>query len=180
MGLDGWKSCVREHLRSSKKLSLRDVALHFDSAAGEIISAISEASHDDDAGEFSAALVQQNAQSVIEAARQWGLLRAVVRSDAGAVAELIVHAEHFAMRRDWLNIENQHVHLHVNWPCIQQVWFVRRADKLCSVHFTNERNETVFSLSLVRVDGVHNKTALKCYEQDWLALTTINQLEEVS
>jgi len=185
MGLIGWKACVREYLRNSNDHSLRDVALHFDSAAGDIISAISEANHDvdgedDHAGEYTAALVQQEPQAVIDAAKQWGLLRAVVRSDAGAVAELMVHADDFSMRRDWMNIETEQLHLHVNWPRVQHVWFVRRADKLCSVHFTDERNETVFNLSLVRKDGVYDKAALQSFEQDWLALTEINELEEVS
>ena len=180
MGLMGWKGCVREFLRSSDKLSLRDTALHFDCAAGEIISAISEADNDDNAGEYSAALVQQDAQSVIDAAKQWGLLRAVVRSEAGAVAELMVHANDFALRGDWLNIENEHVHLHVNWPRIQQAWFVRRADKLCSVHFTDEKNETVFNLSLVREEGIFNARSLKHFEQDWQTLTTTNEMEKAS
>ena len=185
MGLTGWKACVREYLRSSNDHSLRDVALHFDSAAGDIISAISEANHnidgdgdDDHAGEYSAALVQQDPQGVIDAAKQWGQLRAVVRSDAGAVAELMVQAEHFSIRGDWMNIETDHVHLHVNWSLVQKVWFVRRADKLCSVHFTDERNETIFNLSLVRKDGTYNADALQSYEQDWLRLTAINDLED--
>jgi len=180
MGLLGWKACVREFLRSSDKISLRDAALHFDCAAGEIISAISEANNDDNAGEYSAALVQQEAQSVIDAAKQWGLLRAVVRSEAGAVAELMVNANDFALRGDWLNIENEHVHLHVNWPRIQRAWFVRRADKLCSVHFTDEKNESIFNLSLVREDGAFNSKAIKSFEQDWMTLTTMNELEKVS
>ncbi len=184
MGLEGWKSCVREFLRSSDKHSLRDVALHFDSATGDIISAISEAKAtdelDDNAGEYSAAQVQHDPLNVIEASKHWGLLRAVVRSEAGAVAELMIQAENFVMRRDWLNIENEHVHLHINWPRVKQVWFVRRADKLYSVHFTDERNETVFNLSLVRTDGEYDTSALKAYKQDWQTLTTLNELEKVS
>jgi len=177
MGLIGWKGCVREYLRSSDKLSLRQVALHFDSAAGEIISAISEANADnnDGAGEFTAALVQHDAISIIEAAKKWGLLRAVVRSEAGAVAELMVHADNFTIRGNWLNIETDHLHLHINWSSVKQVWFVRRADKLCSAHFTNEKNETVFNISLIRQDGAYNAAALKAYEQDWQTLISINE-----
>jgi precorrin-3B C17-methyltransferase len=177
MGLLGWKACVREYLRASTENSLRDIVRHFDSPTGEIISAISEASEDDSAGEYSAAWVQADAQSVIEAAKQWGLLRAVVRSEAGAVAELMVKAEDFALRGDWLNIETEHVHLHVNWPRVQQAWFIRRGDKLCAVYFTDEQNETVFNLSLVRKEGVFNAAALQTYEKDWQALTAINELE---
>lgn len=180
MGLTGWKACVRKHLRSSNKHSLRDVARDFDSPTGEIISAISEAgqeSNDDSAGEYTAAQVQSEPIAVIEAARQWGQLRAVVRSDAGATSELMVDASDFSLRGDWMNIENEHLHLHVNWPCIQQAWFIRRSDKLCGVHFTNEGNETVFNLSLVCEDGRFNATALNNYEHDWQELTELNELE---
>ena len=184
MGLVGWKGCVREYLRNNDQ-SLRDIVRHFDSPTGEIISAISEATEDDTAGEYSAALVQQNAFSVIEAAKHWGLLRAVVRCDAGAVSELMVHAEDFVMRRDWLNIENQHFHLHINWARVQQAWLIRRNDnlsgtKLCGVHFTDEKNETVFNLSLVRKEGIYNTEALKTFEQDWQDLIEINELEKAS
>ena len=180
MGLDGWKSCVRELLRTGEEQSLRDVARHFDSPTGEIISAIAEASDDDSAGEYTAAAVQHDMTRVIEAAKHWGLLRAVVRNDAGAVSELMVDANDFAIRGDWLNIETEHFHLHVNWSSIQQAWFIRRSDKLCGVHFTNEQNETVFNLSLVREEGAFNTDALKAFEQDWAALTEINELEKAS
>lgn len=170
MGLVSWKGCVREYLRNNDK-SLRDVVRHFDCPTGEIISAISEANENDTAGTYSAALIQQNVDSVIEAAKHWGLLRGVVRSDAGAVSELMIRAEDFVMRRDWLNIENPHFHLHINWSRVHQAWFIRRGEKLRSVHFTDKQNETVFNLSLVREEGVFNVDALKAFEQDWQELT---------
>ena len=184
MGLSGWKHCVREYLRTGNEHSLRDVARHFDSPTGEIITAISEANpnsgEDDNAGEYTAAPVLHDITSVIEAAKRWGLLRAVIRNDAGAVSELMIHASNFSIRRDWLNIENEHFHLHINWSSIQQAWFIRRGDKLCGVHFTDEQNETVFNLSLLREDGVFNTDALKAFEQDWASLTEISELEKAS
>ncbi len=175
MGLIGWKACVREFLGNcNNDYSLRDLAKHFDSPVGEIISAIALANEKEPAGEFSAALVQQDVASVIDAARQWGLLRAVVRSEAGAVSELMIHAGDFTLRGDWLNIENEHFHLHVNWARVQQVWFINRSDKLHSVYFTDEQSETVFSLSLVREDGVFNVNSLKAFKQDWQTLSTLN------
>ena len=177
MGLEGWKGCVREFLRTERlagnKHTLRDVAQHFNCPTGDIICAIAEAhqTDDDSAGEYRAAQIQQNARDVIEAAKNWGLLRAVVRSDAGAVSELMTHANDFEQRGDWLNIENPHFHLHINWASVQQAWFVRRGDTLCSVHFTNQQNQTVFNLSLVRENNAFNNDALKTYEQDWQRLT---------
>ncbi|NOX42149.1 MAG: precorrin-3B C(17)-methyltransferase [Gammaproteobacteria bacterium] len=180
MGLTGWKSCVREYLRSSNEYSLRDTARHFGCPTGEIISAISEANGNDSAGEYSAAIVQPEAISVIEAAKQWGLLRVVVRNNAGAVSKFMINAEDFTLRREWLNIENEHFYLHVKWPSVQQVWFIRRGDILCGVYFIDEQNETVFYLSLLRQDGAFNAPALKAFEQAWQTLTTMNELEKAS
>jgi len=170
MGLVGWKDCVREFLRGTNDYSLRDLACHFNSSTGEIISAISEASEDDDAGEYSATKIQQTPSAVIDAAKKWGLLRAVVRSEAGAISELMLHAEDFKLRGDWLNIENKHFHLHINWANVQQAWLVKRGKKLCSVHFTDEKNETVFNVSLARENSAYNAEALQAYEADWIAL----------
>jgi len=184
MGLVGWKACVREYLRASTEHSLRDAVRHFDSPIGEIISAISETDtnngEENSAGEYAAALVQQQPIAVIEAAKNWGQLRAVVRSDAGATSELMIHANDFSLRGDWINIENEHLHLHVNWSCVQQAWFIRRSNKLCGVHFTNKHNQTVFTLSLVRKNGTFDVTARQDYEQDWLTLTETNELEMAS
>ena len=183
MGLTGWKACVRKYLRQSNEHSLRDVARYFNSPTGEIISAIAEACQgdiDDTAGEYSAALVQQNNMAVLEAAKNWGQLRAVVRSDAGATSELMIKADDFALRGNWMNIENKHLHLHINWTLVKQAWFIRRGNKLCGVHFTNEQHETVFNLSLVCDGGKFNASALASYEQDWQQLTEINELELAS
>ncbi len=171
MGLIGWKDCVREFLRDTNDYSLRDLAAHFNSRTGEIISAISEARDDDLAGEYRAAKVQAELSSVIDAAKSWGLLRAVVRSDAGAISELMISANDFALRGDWLNIENKHFHLHVNWSNVQQAWFITRGNKLCSVHFTDAKNETVFNISLVREEGAYDDQSLQAYEADWNSLT---------
>ena len=180
MGLSGWKRCVREYLRAGNEHSLRDVARHFDSPTGEIISAISEAGPHaaDGAGDYTAAPVLHTIASVIEAAKGWGLLRVVIRNDAAAVSELMVHASDFSLRRGWLNIENEHFHLHVDWTSIQQAWLIRRADKLRGVHFTDAKNETVFNLSLVRKNGAFDTAALKAFGRDWTALTEITELEK--
>ncbi len=184
MGLTGWKGCVRAYLRKNHGASLREAAHHFDSPTGDIIAAISEASADsgenDSAGEYTAAKVQHAIASVIDAAKQWGRLRAVVRNDGGAVSELMVHADDFTMRRDWLNIENEHYHLHIDSPKIQQAWFIRRGDTLCGVHFTDQQNKTLFNLSLIRKNGAFNHAALQAFEQDWATLTATNEQEKAS
>jgi len=177
MGLIGWKGCVRDFLRNcNNDYSLRDLAIHFDSPIGDIISAITEAEENESTGEFSAAMVKRDPDTVIKAAKLWGRLRAVVRSDAGAVSELIISADDFTLRGNWLNIENEFFHLHINWSLVKQAWFVKRGNKLCSVHFTNEKNETIFNLSLVRKEGLFDKEHLNTFEQDWQTLSTITEV----
>ncbi len=172
MGLEGWKGCVRQYLRANEKATLRQTANHFNATNGEILSAIAEAAEGDDAGQFSAAAVQSDQhQAIIAAARQWGLLRAVVRSDAGAVSELIIHAEEFSQRGEWLNIETPYFHLHIHWTEVKQGWLIRRGESLRGVHFTNARGETLFNLSLVRQEEQFDPEALAAFEQDWPTLS---------
>lgn len=174
MGLDGWKSVVREYLSNNPDNNLKQLAEYFNSPTGEIISAIAEANADegDTAGDYSAALIQAPLTEVIEASKSWGLLRGVVRNDAGAVSELMLNGEAFALRNDWLHIENEHFHLHVNWSNITQAWLIKRGDTLCGVHFTDQQYNSVFNLSLVREDKAFNATALQAFEASWTSLTS--------
>jgi len=178
LGLEGWKGCVRQYLRTHENATLRHTARHFNSTHGEILSAIAEATASDSAGQFSAAPIQsERIDTVIETARQWGLLRAVVRSEAGAVSELIIHAEEFSRRGEWLNIETPSFHLHIHWTQIDQAWLIRRGESLRGVHFTDQRGESVFNLSLVRQQEQFDKAALATFEQDW---ATLSQIEEIA
>jgi len=183
MGLQGWKACVRQYLRDNDKHSddhnsngnapsLRDTAFHFDAQPGDILSAISEASVDDGAGDFSATAVSSG--SVLESAREWGRVRVVVRSEAGAVSELLLDAADFRRRGDWLNIENDHFHLHIDGARIHQAWLMRRGNSLRSAHFTDIRGDTVFNLSLLRTDGQFDNNALQQFERDWQKLAQHN------
>lgn len=170
MGLDGWKACVRRYLRDSTAHSLRDVALHFDTPVGEILSAIA-AAEEEGAGGFRAAMVApENTSAVLDAARHWGRLRAVVRSEAGAVSELLLSAADFSHRGDWLNVENEHFHLHVNWSGVQQAWLIRHAERLRGVYFVDAAGDAVFNLSLLRVDGRFENGAQRQFEQAWQQL----------
>ncbi|MDH5326872.1 MAG: precorrin-3B C(17)-methyltransferase [Gammaproteobacteria bacterium] len=168
MGLGGWKSCVRQYLCDSKAHSLRDIARHFDMPMGHILSAISEADADSPAGEFKAlALPPNELQQAIDSAKQWGRIRAVVRSDAGAVSELMIDAADFKSRGNWLNIENDHFHLHINWTQVHSAWLVSRGDSLRSVVFTDTKDESVFNVSLIREKGQFEPQALQQFEQLW-------------
>lgn len=177
MGLEGWKACVRQRLRDGAP-SLRDVARHFDAPVGEILSAIAEAGADDSAGDFSAAAVRPGAElDVLKAASGWGRVRVVVRSDAGAVSELLLNGIEFNPRGDWLSIENENFHLHIDSSRIHRAWFLRRGDSLRGLYFVDATGETVFNLSLVRSDGVFDAGAVKRFEQAWQTLTKSHELE---
>ncbi len=168
MGLDGWRACVRAYLRDNAVSSLQYVARHFDARMGEIFAAISEAGVDDGAGDFAAMAVRTGAEAaMLEAAREWGLLRAVVRSEAGAVSELLLSAADFRFKAKWLNVENEHFHLHVDWSRVRQAWLVRRSDSLRGLHFTDVAGDTVFNLSLVRKDGRFEADTEDRFEQAW-------------
>lgn len=168
MGLIGWKGCAREYLRTRHDHSLRDVARHFDAPIGEILAAIGEAGTDGTAGDFAAAAVRPGAEAaILEAAGGWGCVRLVVRNDAGAVSELLLSTAKFNHRDNWINVENEHFHLHIDESRIQQAWFVRRGDSLRGVYFTDAAANTVFNLLLIRTDGQFETTAAQRFEQDW-------------
>ncbi len=168
MGLIGWKACMRQFMRDSEALSLRDIARHFDMPMGEILSAIGEASNDDAAGQYSGARVtHEKLDALLDATRQWGRLRAVVRSNAGAISELMIHGDEFQRRGDWLAIENDYFHLHIEWSRVAAAWLLRRGETLRGVHFIDAAGETVFNLSLIRKDGAFDKIAEQQFEQSW-------------
>lgn len=181
MGLVGWKACVRQHLRDHGTPSLRELAQHFDAPAGEILSAIAEAGADDSAGDFSAARVRPGTElDALQAAGGWGRVRAVVRSEAGAVSELLLNGVEFNRRGDWLSIENESFHLHIDAARIHSAWLLRRGDSLRSLYCIDAAGETVFNLSLVRVDGRFDEDAAQRFEQAWQSLTRDDPLEVAS
>jgi len=168
MGLEGWQACVRRFLRDNPSQSLRQVAGYFDVHPGEILGAIGEAGEADPAGGYVAVAIRPGAESeVLEAARAWGRLRAVVRSETGAVSELLLHASDFSRRGDWLSLTNEHFHLHVDWSRVRRGWLLRRSDNLRGLYLTDARQDVVFSLSLVRKDGDFEQGAKQCFEQAW-------------
>ena len=96
---------------------------------------------------------------------QWGRLRVVIRSETGGISELIVNAEAFKMRGEWLNIENAHFHLHIHWVKVSAAWFIQKGRVLRSVHFVDAAGNAVFNLSLVRQEGEFEATAEQFYQQ---------------
>ncbi len=168
MGLLGWKTCVRQYIRDNETASIKAIANHFNSSVGEILSAITEGNTEDHSAGFDAhQVINNNLSDLITASKNWGALRAVVRSDTGSVSELLMTGDQFVMNNNWLNIENKHFHLHIDWSKVSQACFVRRNDSMRAIYFLNEHGHSVFNLSLVRNDGKFDETANTNYSSVW-------------
>jgi precorrin-3B C17-methyltransferase len=100
---------------------------------------------------------------VLNAANDWGRLRAVVRSEAGAVAEMLLEAKDFIRRGDWLNLTNEYCHLHVDRQHIVSAWFLSQGDRQHGVYWMDGYGAVVFSLLLVKVGEAFDGTALNAY-----------------
>ena len=168
MGLIGWKEVVRKFITTEADMTLRQVAEHFNAPVGEIISAIAEADAETPAASYEAIAIEpENMLNALQASNGFGQLRVVVRSEAGAVSEMLLNNAEYKQKEDWLSIENEHFHLHVNWSQVSQGWFVRHPDKLLGMQFFNPQSETVFNLSVVKQDGQFSKESIQHYDQAW-------------
>lgn len=168
MGLLGWKSCVRSHMRDSASHSLQDIAGHFGMPPEEILSAISSGSSGDAAGEFSA-IQARDVALVLDEVRSWGRLRAVVRA-GDAVSEMMLNGTELNLSGDRLNVENEHFHLHVDWRRVARAWLVRRGDQSCGVHFIDSHGNTVCKLLLARQGKTFDAAAEQQFNLAWSAL----------
>ena len=178
MGLIGWKECVREYLTEADNPTINKVATHFNSSPKQIIDAISEATPESTAGDFKATIADASKlNEILEATKNWGALRGVIRNNGGGISELMVNAKDFDIRGDWLNIENDYFHMHVNWSNIVGASFVQNADRMAGVHFFDKYEQTVFNLSLIRKEGEFDADALTNYQQSCERFAHISTLE---
>jgi len=176
MGLMSWQAVVRNYIRSTDKLTLRKIALHFDVPTKPILDAISDATPDDDAGDFRASpLAEGQLSTILNATKKWGKLRGVIRSEAGAISELMLHASDFALRGDWLNIENAYFHAHIDWSNVASASFIACGDQLKGIHFFDKHDATIFNLSLVRHEGDYNPDAVIEFNKTWQSLGIIKE-----
>jgi len=166
MGLISWKAVVREFMDNETHHSLRDIARHFDAPMEHIIEAINERTDAEPANGYSAQPVPaENIMSALNSSKEFGKLRCVVRAEGGAVSEMIINSVDFEQRGDWLNIENNYFHCHINWSQITSAWFVSHEEKLLGLQFFNQHGETVFNLSVVKQDKVFSNDVIKKYKQ---------------
>ncbi len=168
MGLDGWQACARRYMRENPQKSLREISLYFRMPLAQVITAIAAASGDDTAGEFSAIYVSTDRLTLVQKeSAALGRLRAVVRSEAGAVSELMLNEADFKSRGEWLNIENEHFHLHIHWHKVAAAWLVQQGDRLRSIHFVDTAGDSLFNLSLRKTEGEFDDKAQAHYQQLW-------------
>jgi len=176
MGLHGWHACVRQYMRDgegdSKAHSLRDICRYFDAPPGQILQAIAAATEDDNAAGYAATPIADGSELIaLQAAGEWGRMRLVIRSEAGAVSELLCDALRFEQKGEWMNIENPYFHAHIHWSKVASAWMVKKSDSLRSLHFLDAAGETVFNVSMVREQGQLNPVALDHYDTAWRMLS---------
>ncbi|MDO9161979.1 MAG: precorrin-3B C(17)-methyltransferase [Methylococcaceae bacterium] len=172
MGLDGWKACVRGYLRETPKATLQEAASYFDRPLAEILDAVTKATTDDAAGVFSAQAVNiEQFDDLLSALSNWGSLRVVVRSEGGAVAELLINGADLQLNKGWLSIVNEHFHLHIDWRNARQAWFVSRGDAAHGLQIVNAHGDNLLNLWLVAQSGSFDADALTRYQHDKGQLT---------
>lgn len=165
MGLTGWHACVRRHIIEHPEMNLRDVAGHFDAPLGEILAAIAEDREQGLAGTMQTRqIAQEKLEDVLAVANHWGRLRAVVRSQ-GAIAEILLEAHNLTRKNTWLNLTNEHCHLHIDTACIADAWFFSQGDKQQGMYLLDAQGEAICSLLLVKTDGHFDETARQCFQQ---------------
>ncbi|MDQ6989560.1 MAG: precorrin-3B C(17)-methyltransferase [Mariprofundaceae bacterium] len=172
MGLEGWHGCVRRWLEAGNQQPWEKISAHFNAPVGEILAAVSGASEDEPAGGYTAVRVAHDGLAdVLQALPEWGRLRAVIRSAAGAVTECLLNGDQFEMKGDWLNVVTDAFHIHVNWAKVNHAYLAKRGEKSLGVHFLDERGELVFRLLLVKDEGSFNQDAVAALDKVWHKLT---------
>lgn len=172
MGLEGWQACLRQYL-SCHDMTLEKAAEYFSVPVGAVLEAIAAG---EDAGLWHACQVVEHKRDTLwQNMQSWGRLRAIVRAEAGAVTELFLHAKDFKRRGDWLNIENDAFHLHINHQKIDSVWLGWRDGKSYGVHFVDNKGSLVFRLLLMKQDGEFTEQALNAYQHTWQDISGVNR-----
>jgi len=167
MGLEGWKACLRSYLNQHSQLTWEKAADYFSVPLGEILSAVAQGSEDELTVHRAAKIDSDKLIHALQACKKWGRLRGVVRTETGAVVELFLHGEDFKQKAEWLSIENEVFHLHVNWSKVTTAYFASRENKSYGLHFLDTHGRLVFRILLTKQDGEFNAAHLKAYQEDW-------------
>ncbi len=172
MGLEGWKACLRQYLTEHPELTWEKIARYFDVSLGEVLSAISEDSEQSLSSHQAVKVSSDKLEQTIQACNNWGRLRGVIRTESGAIVELFLRGTDFKRKNDWLNIENEAFHLHVNWSLVTDAYLASKGEKTYGLHFIDQHGQLVFRLSLTRQEGEFNPSELQAFQQDWQTLSS--------
>lgn len=168
MGLEGWYACLRQYVQDNPGLTLEKIADYFGVVMGEVLAAIAAG---ESAGEHkSARVAQDKLNDVVSACQSWGRLRGIIRAEAGAVSELFLQAQDFQLRGDWLNIETDAFHCHINWSKVAAAYLASRDNKSYGVNFIDNKGHLVFRLLMMKEKGEFSANQLATYTQTWQAL----------
>ncbi len=170
MGLDGWHGCVRRWLEAGNHQPWEKIAEHFDAPLGEILAAVACVDDEPRGGYYAVHVDSDKLQSVLASLSEWGRLRAVIRSPAGAVTECLLNGDQFELKGDWLNVVTDAFHVHVNWAKVDHAYLAKRGQKSMGVHFLDERGDLVLRLLLVKEGNEFSADALCGFENTWKKL----------
>lgn len=164
MGLTGWTAAVCRYLRHTPGASLQQAARYFEVPVGEVLEALAHPRSADPVAHFEVAMVpKQQHLEVLHATCQWGPLRAVIHTEAGAVTELLIEGQDLKHASDWLNASREHGQLWIPWAQVRAVWFLSQGSIASGVLFIDRRGELLFGLWLVSQAGAHDPAALQYF-----------------
>lgn len=144
MGLEGWHGCVRRYLREHSDVTLLKTAEFFNRPIGEILEAVTQATEEDLAGNFSAQ--EKTLDELLTLAQGQTKIRAVIRNESGAVAEVIISGRDLTLQSNRLSIETESFHLHVDFAKVERGFLIERVEKSAGLQFIDKHGQSVFNV----------------------------------
>ena len=119
---------------------------------GELLSAVSVLSADEEKCSWHSVQIDRVStpenpvdEPALSLASSWGKLRAVVRQDSGAIAELLFTDPAFSSKGEWLNLICDAFHLHVHWGKVEKLWLAGHHDELHGLYCMDAKGQLVCS-----------------------------------
>nr|MBS0020425.1 5,6-dimethylbenzimidazole synthase [Gammaproteobacteria bacterium] len=163
LGLVGWQAAVHRYLSEKPAASIGSAARKLDIPLGEVLEAIAERESDagPPASRYRATPVgAAQLSEVLEALRHWGWLRAVVDTEAGTRAELLLRGDDLKQVGDQLQVLHERFTLHIPWRKVAAVWLVSGSDTGYGACFLDDRKEPVCAFWLAIDTGKIDARAL--------------------